>query len=317
MVLDLKDKKILAELEMNARIPHSELAKKVRLSKQVVKYRVEKLEKDNIIQGYNAIIDVNKLGETIYLIYLKLINLSSQKELLWIKEINKNHSVIAVGKNAGHWDLSIVIRCKNNQELDQILKKITSGKSDKIKEKLVTSEIESSYFNLGLLIKSIGEKSTSNLQESLSLDGDDNELVKLLAKDCRESLIDLAEKLGISPNGVKDKIKRLDKRGIIIGYKTKINYEKLGYLHFRVFIQLNNFSNALYEKIKVFLKARGNVESISRYIGYADIDFRCYSKDITELYKLISDLKDNFLTEIIEVNSMPIFMWEKINYYPK
>lgn len=316
--LDLKDKKILAELEMNARIPHSELAKKVRLSKQVVKYRVENLEKQDIIQGYNAVVDVNKLGDTIYLIYLKLINLSSQKEVSWIKEIDKNPSVIAVGKNAGHWDLSIAIRCKNNHELDQILKKIISGKSDKIKEKLVTSEIESSYFNLNILVKSeIMEKSTSNIQEALPLDEDDQKLVKFLANNCRTSLIDLAEKLNMSPNGVKDKIRRLEKQGIIIGYKTKINYEKLGYLHFRVFIHLNNFSNVLYKKIKILLKTKGNVESVSRYLGYADVDFRCYSKDIAELYKLISDIKDNFLGEIIEVDSMPIFRWEKINYYPK
>lgn len=316
--LDLKDKKILAELEMNARINHSELAKKVRLSKQVVKYRVERLEKEKIIQGYNAIVDVNKLGETIYLIYLKLINISSQKEALWIKSIEKNSSVMAVGKNAGHWDLSIVIRCRNNQELDKIFKNITSGKSDKIKEKLVTSEIESSYFNLGLLLKAEDmENSTSNLQANLSLDEDDEELTKLLAKDCRTSLIDLAEKLSMSPNGVKDKIKRLEKRGIIIGYKTKINYESLGYLHFRVFVRLNNFSDALYKKIKDFLKSNGNVESVSRYLGYSDVDFRCYAKDITNLYKLISDIKDNFLGEVIEIDSIPIFGWEKINYYPK
>ena len=75
MELDLKDKKILTELEMNARIPHSELGKRIGLSKQVIKYRIEKLEKGKYIQGYNALIDLERLGETIYVVYLKLIKL--------------------------------------------------------------------------------------------------------------------------------------------------------------------------------------------------------------------------------------------------
>lgn len=119
----------------------------------------------------------------------------------------------------------------------------------------------------------------------------------------------------MSPKGVKNKIKNLEKKKIIIGYKTKLNYEKLGYLHFRVFLHLNKFTPELYDKIKSFLKSKGNVESISRYIGYADIDFRCYAKNLLELYELISSIKDKFLQNIISIDSMPIFDWEKINYW--
>ena len=36
---DLKDRKILREIEMNGRINYASLGKKVRLSKQVVKYK--------------------------------------------------------------------------------------------------------------------------------------------------------------------------------------------------------------------------------------------------------------------------------------
>ena len=43
--LDLKDKKILFELDFDARQSYSEIAKKVRLSKQVVEYRIKKSRK--------------------------------------------------------------------------------------------------------------------------------------------------------------------------------------------------------------------------------------------------------------------------------
>ncbi|MBI2139181.1 AsnC family transcriptional regulator, partial [Candidatus Woesearchaeota archaeon] len=40
MELDVKDKKILAELSLNARQPTSAIAKKVRLSREGVEYRI-------------------------------------------------------------------------------------------------------------------------------------------------------------------------------------------------------------------------------------------------------------------------------------
>ena len=308
----------MAELEMNAKTSFASLGKKVQLSKQAIKYRIQKLEDENLIQGYNALIDISQLGETIYVIYLKLIQISSKKEKEWMKDMDKHPNVLAVGKNAGHWDLTIAIRCKNNQELDEILKKITSGKSDKIKEKLITSEIESSYFNTKLLFKGKEYESiTSNIQKNIILDEKDKKIIHYLSENCRVSLLDLSERIKMSPNGAKHKIKNLEKNKIIIGYKTKINYEKLGYLHFRVFLHLSKFTNELYNNIKSFLKSKGNIESVSRYMGYADIDFRCYSKDIVDLYNLISEIKDNFLQNIIEVDSMPIFRWERIVYYSK
>jgi DNA-binding Lrp family transcriptional regulator len=107
----------------------------------------------------------------------------------------------------------------------------------------------------------------------------------------------------------------LEKRKIIIGYKTKINYEKLGFLHFRVFLQLNRFDLELYKKIKNFLRLEGSVESVSRYMGYSDVEFRCYAKSIIELHNKLTSLKDNFLNNIIDVESINVFNWEKINYY--
>jgi Lrp/AsnC family leucine-responsive transcriptional regulator len=315
--LDIKDRKILSEIEMDARISLSSLGEKVGLSKQVVKYRLEKLEKENIIQGYNALIDLGKLGETIYIVYLKLMQISSSKEKEWIQEISKNQNIVAIGKNAGHWDITIAIRCKNNKELDEILKKTTYGKSDKIKERLITSEIESTYFNTKLLFNAIEREATasSSYKEDTKLDEKDEKIIKYLSEDCRISLLKLSNKLKMSPNGIKNKIKQLEKKKIVIGYKTKINYEKLGYLHFRVFLHLNKFSDEIYNKIKFFLQSKGNVESVSRDIGYADIDFRCYSKDLAEFYSSVSEIKDNFLQNIIEIDSMPIFSWEKIVYY--
>lgn len=54
-ILDRADERILAELTRNARIPHAELAEKINLSRNAVRQRIERLERDGLIHGYTII----------------------------------------------------------------------------------------------------------------------------------------------------------------------------------------------------------------------------------------------------------------------
>lgn len=60
--MDEIDKKIITLLQGNARIPLKALAEHVFLSSPAVSARIERLEKENIISGYEAKINQSKLG---------------------------------------------------------------------------------------------------------------------------------------------------------------------------------------------------------------------------------------------------------------
>ena len=82
--LDLKDRKILYELDVNARQSASGIGKKVGLIKQVVTYRINKLLDIGIIQKFYTILDTSKLGLTTYKIFLRLqkTNVTKQNDIL-------------------------------------------------------------------------------------------------------------------------------------------------------------------------------------------------------------------------------------------
>ena len=56
LFLDRADERILGELTHNARMSHAELAEKVNLSRNAVRQRIERLERDGQIQGYTIIV---------------------------------------------------------------------------------------------------------------------------------------------------------------------------------------------------------------------------------------------------------------------
>ena len=60
--MDRKDKVILELLSKNARIPYSEIAKKLGISETAVRKRVRKLEEKGIIEGYTLRINPVKIG---------------------------------------------------------------------------------------------------------------------------------------------------------------------------------------------------------------------------------------------------------------
>lgn len=63
-ILDATNVKILRELVANARIPVTELARKVGLSKTPVALRIRQMEEMGLITGYRAILSPLKLGLT-------------------------------------------------------------------------------------------------------------------------------------------------------------------------------------------------------------------------------------------------------------
>ncbi|MEV7392777.1 AsnC family transcriptional regulator [Streptomyces sp. NPDC091215] len=53
--MDAIDEKIIAELTRNARISHAELASRVPLSRNAVRQRIERLERQGLIAGYTIV----------------------------------------------------------------------------------------------------------------------------------------------------------------------------------------------------------------------------------------------------------------------
>ena len=60
--IDLKDRKILFELDRNSRQSLSQIGKKVGVAKSIVSYRINRLQKLGIIKSYYTVVDLYKLG---------------------------------------------------------------------------------------------------------------------------------------------------------------------------------------------------------------------------------------------------------------
>ena len=114
--LDSKDHKILYNLFINSRQSLSSIGKKVGLPKNVVKYRIDRLVENNIIQNFIAMVDVFKLGYSVYRLYFVLQFASPEKENEIIEYFKKSDNTWRVESSKGRYDLLVTVLVKNHNQ---------------------------------------------------------------------------------------------------------------------------------------------------------------------------------------------------------
>lgn len=106
-MVNKKDLMILSILQEGARIPVSEIAKKVGLSENGVRYRLEKLEEEGYIKNYVVLLNPKKFGKKTFAMFnMELENrqikasirkLAEIEELIRIYQTTGQYSIKAFG----------------------------------------------------------------------------------------------------------------------------------------------------------------------------------------------------------------------------
>jgi DNA-binding Lrp family transcriptional regulator len=122
MTLDETDVKIIKKLLSHARLSYRTIAEEINVSPPTVLSRVEKLERDNIIKFYSAILDHEKIGYDL----TAIIEVTAVKGKITDveKHVSKFPNVCAVYDITGLTDMLIIAKFRNRKELSDFVKKI-------------------------------------------------------------------------------------------------------------------------------------------------------------------------------------------------
>jgi Lrp/AsnC family leucine-responsive transcriptional regulator len=288
--LDNIDKRILFELEKNARITDSSLSKIVKKSKDSVRYRIKKLEEEKIILSYRTWIDYSKLGYRSSTIYLNLINITEKKEKL-IEDIKKDKRVYWLGVAEGVWNVGVTYFIKSNQDLFDIKSDLLSKYKDLIVDSNITSLASVSTHEKIFLIN---EKSsfitfTEDI-ENYELEEIEKKILKELYKDSSINLSDLAFKTKSTIDIVRSRMKKLEKLGIIIRYTIYIDYKKIGYELYKTFIYLGSHTKEEIEGVMKYAEKSDKIINIVKQIASWDFEFIIFARNFEEYTNTINEL---------------------------
>ena len=144
--LDLKDKKILYELDKNARIPSSQIAKKVGLSSEAVNYRIKRFEKEDIITQYQLIVNLSKLKIIQFKICLSFQYLNSNKLNEILEKLKKKEYTKWIVSCQGNWDLILSLETDSLENVDNIKNEILELFKNFVREKALSILVEANTY---------------------------------------------------------------------------------------------------------------------------------------------------------------------------
>lgn len=298
--MDMTDRKILSELDKNARISYSELGKKIRVAKETVKYRIQNLEKKGIIQSYYATINLAKTGHIVYRNYIKLQNTHPKIEEKIIDYLIKNEKVAVFFRIQGHYDLAFGYITKKIWDYEKFwfeFKKIFGEYFADVHLSLFTEYIEfSRIYLLDKKSESKVEYTTLRIAEKEKLDKIDCKLLNIMSKNARESVVSIAKKLGVSIVTVRHHLNKLIKKKVIVGFRPVFNLQKLGRTYYKIDLWLRKFDN--YEEIRGHILSQPEVTYSEKSIISSDIEFDIEAKNFSEFVSIMDSFKAKFPEDI-------------------
>lgn len=123
-LLDRVDEQILIELKANSRISHADLSMKVNLSRNAVRVRIERLEREGFIKGYTIVTwdGENSQNVTTALIFVYRHDRMRGGEV--IQSLRKIPEVVACDIMTGDFDLLVRVESCEADRIRQIWQSI-------------------------------------------------------------------------------------------------------------------------------------------------------------------------------------------------
>ncbi|MEK6867667.1 MAG: winged helix-turn-helix transcriptional regulator, partial [Nanoarchaeota archaeon] len=305
--LDLKEKKILYELDFNARLSYAQLGRKVGLSKQGAEYKMNSLVKKRVIKGFYPVINVPKLGFLYCRLLITVQNVTKEKREEFLSYLKNHKSVFWLLEMQGQYDILIVIWARTITEFKMFGEEIEKKYGEYIKKKIETVATDVIHLQHRYLL---GKTETKEIHiretgERGVIDALDKKILSTLCADARMSLMRIAKECKTSAKVVAYRMRKMERMKIIEGYRPIINHNALGYTYYKLFITINKGTKEALRKVKSYIKQIPLCVYIVEGVGLtADLDVEIMVQSNQELFSFIEQLRFTFPTSIGEYQTV-------------
>jgi len=298
MKLDLKDRKILYELDLNCRQSNAQIGKEVGLGRDVVAYRINRMQEEGVIKNFWTAINTFKLGYDVFRIYITLQYVTSDIKKEIIDHFTRYKNTWAVKSAKGEIDLAVILWTKNNYEFYDFWDKTLDKYEEYFSKTIISVYAEAFCYKKSFLLPE--KKETSNREmyrlkcgvEPYNIDEMDYKILNEIAVNARMPLIELADRIGTSSQTVNYRLRNLEKSGVIQAYRVNIDYPKIGLHHFKVDIYLSDHKKK--RVIWNYLKEKPFFEYLNVAVGWCDLEPEFVVKNHEEFDKIFYNIESKF-----------------------
>lgn len=285
--LDVKDEKILELLAEDSRISFQQIAKELRISRDIASYRIKKLIEREVISKFSLKLDYSDFNYSKFIVLLQLTELSEEKEKEISLFIKKNKELVEAVKYFDKWDYLFVVQCKDMSELEAIINSFNKTFGFYV----IDQEV----------LYLITDYSTSKSKETF--DEKDIELLNTLLKNSRTSAVELGSFCNLSPDAILYRLKKYSK------FKFTIfsNNNKLGFHTYDVLFSMRFFDKMQEAKLRTFLETQKEIRDTYRLLGNWNLFMRIAVENPIQLHTIIRKFRTLFAGNVKDFDVIQAF----------
>jgi DNA-binding Lrp family transcriptional regulator len=296
--IDLKDMRILNQLDINSRQSLTQIGKKIGLPKNVVLYRIDRLNHEGVIKKFYTHIDAYKLGYISFRFYLTYQYTTPEIEKKILDFFQRNRFIWRIISIKGRFDLGVTIWVKSTNDFYKFWSDTMDNYGDYFTNRTFTACIQSYDYRHSYLLPEEFKKEDREKYEitgggrHISIDDIDFKILNIIADNARMSQKEISEQINTSSSLVGYRIKNLQKQGIIQGFRINMNISLLGYHHFKLDIYL--MKHKLRHKIINYIKFNPHLVHIGTSSGISDLELEFHVKSIDHLIAIMNNIFEKF-----------------------
>ena len=316
--LDLKDRKILYQLDCNARQSIPQLSKQVGIHRNALRYRLKRLERLGIITQYYTVIDSYKLGYMVLKFYTTFQNASSTLRHNVVDYFVESPNTWVVLSSEGAFELGVIFWIRDMNRFYAYWEKTLSLYNRYFKDPTLLFQLQAISYKPTYLIQH-----ERPLNEPVEISGNacavhleslDLQLLHLIATKARISVTDIARTLGVTTNIVRYHMKKLTQLQVIQRYRIAIDISKLGFQTIKVDLFLNDYGKK--NRVIAYLKKNPYLVCIMMSMGYSHLELEFHVKNHAHLHSIMRDLIDCFPEIIRNYHYFVVLKNHKLRWIP-
>lgn len=292
--MDTLDLKILKIFDFQARMPLSKIARLIRANKDVVAYRVKRLEEKGLIVRYYPVLDLSTLDYHTFRLYFDLEEMGELAEKDFVAFLDQNVKAGLIFRMDYPYRYGVFVWVKNVYVLDDLLKKIKQKLGKTLRSYNCSLICSLEQFPKDYLFENKNHEQRIVLSPSHKekVDPEDLKILEALAQNARRTTTEIAKDIGIAQSTVSYKIRSLQKRKVILGYRAEINFAALGYTNY--FLEVYLEDNSCLSSLEGWARMNPHVVWLQRIVGTCDIEIEVEVKGRLELEDLLRELRNRF-----------------------
>ena len=298
MKLDKLDRRLILELDRNARVSFAGISKRLRIPEETVRYRTNGLVRSGVIQTFLTVIDAGKLGNSYCKVLLKLSNVDETGVAGLTEYLLKENAVNWIARMDGPWDLGFTVRVRHMQELSVILDALREKYHHCIHRLIVAVNIQVDFLTHAYLTgkkrKLEAGASYFSPEGGLKTDEKDIRILREMADNPRRPVSEIAAAVGVSPPTIHSRLADLERCGVIRGYRVVLNSQVAGHINYYVLVYLNLVSRERLGQFVRFMRTRPNIIYIVKSLGEWDYELNIEVESIQQYRAIMMEMMKAF-----------------------